>query len=96
MKSLNQIMQGIALVGQLGFGHGSTPPLVLIWLAHLAQTKLGWGMWTMVAAILIGLVTAAVSTMEHRAAASDEKERGKRKKRRLLQRTYLIEVDYEA
>lgn len=61
MKSLNQIMQGIALVGQLGFGM-ITPPLVLIWLANLAQTKLGWGMWTMVAAILIGLVTAAVST----------------------------------
>ena len=55
MKSLNQIMQGIALVGQLGFGM-ITPPLVLIWLAHLAQTKLGWGMWTMVAAILIGLL----------------------------------------
>ena len=29
MKSLNQIMQGIALVGQLGFGM-ITPPLVLI------------------------------------------------------------------
>lgn len=61
MKSLNQIMQGIALVGQLGFGM-ITPPLVLIWLAELAQTRLGWGMWVMVAAILTGLVTAAVST----------------------------------
>ena len=63
MKSLNQIMQGIALVGQLGFGM-ITPPLVLIWLAHLAQTKLGWGMWTMVAAILIGLVTAAAPQLK--------------------------------
>ena len=92
MKSLNQIMQGIALVGQLGFGM-ITPPLVLIWLAHLAQTKLGWDHGR-------GDPDRACDGgrehMEHRAAASDEKERGKRKKRRLLQRTYLIEVDYEA
>ena len=60
MKSLNQIMQGIALVGQLGFGM-ITPPLVLIWLAHLAQTKLGWGAWVMIAAIVVGLITGLTS-----------------------------------
>ena len=54
--------------------------VVLIWLARLAQTKLGWGMWTMVAAILIGLVTAAVSTWSTVQRLLMKKDEGSAKK----------------
>lgn len=60
MKALQQIIRGVMLISQLGFSI-ITPPLVLVWLAHLAQTRLGWGSWVMIAAILVGLVTAFCS-----------------------------------
>ncbi len=57
MKAFHQIAKGITLIGQLGFTV-ITPPLVLIWLAHLAQTRLGWGSWVMILAIVVGMLTA--------------------------------------
>lgn len=60
MNQLTKIMQSILLVGQLGVSL-VTPPLVLLWLAHLAQTRLGWGAWTAAAAIVVGLVTGFCS-----------------------------------
>ena len=57
MQALQQIIKGVMLVGQLGVTI-ITPPLVLAWLAHLAQTRLGWGSWVMVTAIVVGLITA--------------------------------------
>ncbi len=79
MKSLNQIMQGHC-AGRPAWLRHDPPPLVLIWLAHLAQTKLGWGMWAMVAAILIGLVTAAVSTWSTVQRLLMKKDEGSAKK----------------
>lgn len=57
MKAFRQIIDGITLIGQLGFTV-ITPPLVLIWLAYLAQTRLGWGSWVMILAIVVGIITA--------------------------------------
>ena len=79
MRSLERLARAISFVGQIGFSL-VTPPLVLIWLARLAQTKLGWGMWTMVAAILIGLVTAAVSTWSTVQRLLMKKDEGSAKK----------------
>ena len=56
MEKLTRIFQGVMLVGQLGFSL-ITPPLVFVWLARLAQTRLGWGAWVMIAAIVLGVVT---------------------------------------
>ncbi len=60
MRPFMKVMQGILFVGQLGFLL-VTPPLVLIFLANLAQEKLGWGPWVMIAAILVGLLSAGCS-----------------------------------
>ncbi len=57
MKSFQRVIRGVMLVGQLGFS-AITPPLVLVWLAHLAVSRLGWGVWVMIAAIIVGIVTA--------------------------------------
>lgn len=57
MKAFRQIIDGITLIGQLGFTV-ITPPLVLIWLAYLAQTRLGWGSWVMILAIVVGIIAA--------------------------------------
>lgn len=60
MRSLERLARAISFVGQIGFSL-VTPPLVLIWLARLAQTKLGWGAWVMIAAIVVGLITGLTS-----------------------------------
>lgn len=60
MRSMERLVRAITLVGQIGFSL-VTPPLVLIYLAHLAQTRLGWGTWVMVTAIVVGLMTGASS-----------------------------------
>ena len=60
MHRLGKWMRALALVGQLGFCI-ITPPLVLIWLAKLAQDRLGWGAWVMLAAIVVGLITGLTS-----------------------------------
>ena len=60
MRSLERLARAISFVGQIGFSL-VTPPLVLIWLARLAQTKLGWGAWVMLAAIVVGLITGLTS-----------------------------------
>ena len=56
MRSLERLARAISFVGQIGFSL-VTPPLVLIWLARLAQTKLGWGAWVMISAFVVGLIT---------------------------------------
>ena len=91
MKSLNQIMQGIALVGQLDHAAARADLACASCAdkARLGHVDHGCGDPDRAC-------DGGREHMEHRAAASDEKGRGKRKKRRLLQRTYLIEVDYEA
>lgn len=60
MRSLERLARAISFVGQIGFSL-ITPPLVLIWLARLAQTKLGWGAWVMIVAIVVGLITGLTS-----------------------------------
>lgn len=53
MKQLQKLLWltqlGVSLV---------TPPLLCLFLGHLAQSKWGWGTWVMVAAILIGLAAS--------------------------------------
>lgn len=75
LRSVQKIIRAASLVGQLGFMI-ITPPLVLIYLAHLAQTKLGWGVWVMLAAIVVGLLCAASSvyTFCRRLLAQHEKK----------------------
>ena len=60
MRSLERLAKAISFVGQVGFSL-ITPPLVLIWLAKLAQDRLGWGVWVMLAAIVVGLITGLTS-----------------------------------
>lgn len=57
MRNGVKILRMLTLLGQLGLSVAA-PPLLLIWLAHLAQTRWGWGAWTMIAAIVIGLISA--------------------------------------
>lgn len=77
MQALQQIIKGVMLVGQLGVTI-ITPPLVLTWLAHLAQTRLGWGSWVMVTAIVVGLITAFSSAYRMvRQLLADEKQEKK-------------------
>ena len=56
MKQLQKLLWltqlGVSLV---------TPPLLCLFLGHLAQSKWGWGTWIMVAVILIGLAASACS-----------------------------------
>ena len=47
----------LTMLTQLGLSVVA-PPLLLIYLAHLAQTRWGWGAWTMLAAILVGLISS--------------------------------------
>ena len=60
MQSWQKLLRGISMVGQLGFLI-VTPPLVLLYLAHLLETCCGWGVWVSVAAIVVGLLAAAAS-----------------------------------
>lgn len=60
MNRLTGIMQNLLLVGQLGISF-VTPPLVLVWLAYRAQTRLGWGTWVTITAILVGILTGFAS-----------------------------------
>ena len=57
MKNLQKIIRSVSMIGQLGVSI-VTPPLVFIYLAHLAEEKLGWGVWVMLVAIVLGIVTA--------------------------------------
>ncbi len=55
-------LQKLVWLTQLGFSLVS-PPLLCIFLAHLAQTKLHWGTWIMVVGIVVGLAAAACSAL---------------------------------
>lgn len=49
---------------QLGAPVAKEPPLLLcIFLAHLAQSKWGWGGWIMAVAIVSGLAASACSAV---------------------------------
>ena len=52
LRTFQKIVRAVSLVGQLGF-MVITPPLVLIFLAHLLQTRCGWGGWAILAAIAL-------------------------------------------
>ena len=73
MRSLTKVFESILLVGQIGFSL-ITPPLVFVWLAHLAQSRLGWGAWVMVAAIVVGILIGIASV--YRTVLPLLKERG--------------------
>lgn len=60
MRRFEKLLQGVALVGQLGFSV-VTPPLVLVWLANRLVTRHGWGLWVVAAAIAVGLLSAGCS-----------------------------------
>lgn len=60
MRSLSKIMRGLVFVGQLGVSI-ITPPVVLILLARWLMDRFGWGLWVMVTAILVGIITAFTS-----------------------------------
>lgn len=60
MKSMQKLLRGLSLVGQLGF-LVITPPLVLMYLAQLLIDRHGWGVWVMLAALVVGLLAAASS-----------------------------------
>lgn len=60
---MQKLCRGIALVGQLGFSL-ITPPVVLLWLAHLLQSKYGLGVWITIVALLLGLLTSASTALQ--------------------------------
>lgn len=74
LRTFQKIIRAASLVGQLGF-MVITPPLVLIYLAHLLQTRCGWGVWVMLLAIVVGLVCAGCSVVNfcRRLLASEKK-----------------------
>ncbi|MBQ7567099.1 MAG: AtpZ/AtpI family protein [Oscillospiraceae bacterium] len=57
MRNGAKILRMLTLIGQLGLSVAA-PPLLLIWLAHLAETRWGVGPWATVAAIVVGLISA--------------------------------------
>ncbi len=75
LRAFQRIVRAISLAGQLGF-MVITPPLVLIYLAHLLQTRFGWGVWVMLAAIVLGLVCAGCSVVNfcRRLLAAEKKQ----------------------
>ena len=60
---MQKLCRGIALVGQLGFSL-ITPPVVLLWLAHLLQSKYGLGVWITIVALILGLLTSASTALQ--------------------------------
>ena len=63
MKPLAQLFKNITLIGQLGFCI-VIPPLLLLYLAHLARTHWGWGTWVTVVALIVGLLAAFSSALQ--------------------------------
>lgn len=57
MKQAAKILRGLTLLTQLGLSVAA-PPLLLIWLATLAQRAWGLGSWIMAVAIVVGLISA--------------------------------------
>lgn len=60
MKRFDSLLRGLSFAGQLGISF-ITPPLVLIFFAQLLMTRCGWGVWVMVCAILVGILSGASS-----------------------------------
>lgn len=63
-RAFQKIIRAASLVGQLGFLL-ITPPLVLIYVAHLLQSRCGWGLWVMPVAIVFGLLCGLCSVATH-------------------------------
>ena len=73
MKGYLKVVKAVSVMGQLGFTI-LTPPLVLIMAAWWLQDRFGWGTWVMAVALLIGLITSAVSAYQlYRRVLADAK-----------------------
>lgn len=60
MKSLFRLAREVAVLGQLGFTL-ITPPVLMALLGWWITDRFGLGVWVMVLAIVLGLVTSAAS-----------------------------------
>lgn len=60
MRPYARLLRGIVLAGQLGFTL-ITPPVVMALLADWLQNRFGLGIWVMLLALLVGLLTSGAS-----------------------------------
>ncbi len=60
MKKAVKLIKAAALLGQLGFSL-ITPPVVLALGAWWLQSRYGLGVWIMIAAIVVGMLTSLSS-----------------------------------
>ena len=63
ISSMQKILRGIALVGQLGFSL-ITPPVALLWLAHWLQMKYSLGIWITILALVLGVLTSVSTALQ--------------------------------
>ncbi len=63
MKTYVKVLRAVSVMGQLGFTL-LTPPLVLTLLAWWLEDRFGLGPWVMILAMVIGLITSAVSAYQ--------------------------------
>lgn len=63
MKTYVKVLRAVSIMGQLGFTL-LTPPLVLTLLAWWLEDHFHLGSWVMFLAIVIGLMTSAVSAYQ--------------------------------
>ena len=57
MKRYTKLLQRLTLITQLGLSV-LAPPLLLVWLAFLAQRRWGLGIWIVPTALVIGLISS--------------------------------------
>ena len=78
MKNYSKFIKGLLMVTQLGFDL-VVPPLVLCLGANLIMNKFGIGSWIMIAAVIIGLITAISIAADFfkKETAKSEKEKSK-------------------
>ncbi len=74
MRPYAKVLRGIVLAGQLGFTL-ITPPVVMALAAEWLQSRFGLGVWVMLLALLMGLLTSGTSAYHfyRRVAASAQK-----------------------
>ena len=74
MKAYLKVVKAVSYMGQLGFTL-LTPPLVLICLAWWIEDRFDVGTWVMALALVIGLITSAVSAYQlYRRILADSKK----------------------
>lgn len=59
MRKYMKILQGVSLLGQLGFTL-ITPPLLLVLLGHWLQARFLLGSWVMVVCLIVGLLSSGM------------------------------------